>query len=131
MTRTADRAWARHCIMFIVMVMLVAASGLGSVAHALAECHNSVSSSDSGPVEVHDHGQGHHNVATYNPSSDTEPPAHAECCSHLCQAMDTSHAAAFPTPPFIARLFTVMLDGLGPSAPRRSMERPPSRTAEL
>jgi len=117
--------------MFIVMAMLFAASGIGSFAHALAGCHHPVASSDSDVVEVPDHGHAHHDMTAEHQSSDGETSGHVHCCGHLCQAMDTSHAAAFPVPPFVTRKFPLMLNGLWPSAPRRSMERPPSRTAEL
>ncbi|MDZ4842128.1 MAG: hypothetical protein SH859_08300 [Hyphomicrobium aestuarii] len=79
MHQTIDMTWARHCIMAIVMAMLVAASGVGSFAHALAGCHHPASMVDGGLVESEDHGDAHHETTTNPQVADGETSAHADC----------------------------------------------------
>jgi hypothetical protein len=152
MRRTLDQSWARHCIMILVMTMLVTASGLGTFAHALADCHGTASATDGGAVHAHGHGVDHDHrheqydaaadkiaidavapgtAAAHDQSPDGQTSAHLDCCGHLCQAVDTSRVVALSAPAFAAQLFPLMLHGLGPDAPARSMERPPSMTAEI
>lgn len=125
-------AWARSCITLIVIAVLLASSGMGSVAHALSGCDHPISTPD-GVADAHDHGHPSHDmeVAGDHHSADGQTSAHVDCCGHLCHVLDTSRVAVLLDPGFAARTFAVMLRGLGPDAPERSMERPPSMTAEI
>jgi hypothetical protein len=141
MARTFATAWARRCIMTIMMAVLVAASGVGAFAHVAAACAHQSATDHAVPVAAHDHdndhhhGHGHsaahHDTDADTQSSDGDEASHADCCGHFCQPIGSMAAPVFATPMFVAGRFPVMGHRLGPDAPCRNMERPPSRTAEI
>jgi hypothetical protein len=127
MARTFATAWARRCIMTIMMAVLVAVSGVGAFAHVAAACAHQSATDHAVPIAAHDHdndhhhghGHGHGHSAAHHDtdadtqSSDGDQASHSDCCGHFCQPIGSMASPVFATPMFVAGRFPVMGHRLG------------------